>query len=194
MVLKTRLLCYNKRILNTQTLPSPAFNENVLSSPSKIPSQSSSQVILQWWAHSHHNQERSPRWYVKAAVVVLAIAGYAILTGTWSLALVAILLGGLYFLSRKSETPLKNIAIERDGVRFQDSFIPWTQCKDFWMAATPLYTELHISKSSGLTREISIQTGDLDPSEIRATLSQFIPMRPDQREKLLDAFIRICKL
>ncbi|MBI2635873.1 hypothetical protein HYW84_00935, partial [Candidatus Peregrinibacteria bacterium] len=138
-----------------------------------------SRVLLAWTAPSHFNHERSARWYLISGVLVISAAAYGVITGNWSVTLVSLLLGGVYFLTRHEAPPLKAIRIETDGVQFQDSFIPWAQCKDFWLIATPLYTELHIMRKGALKGEIRIQTGDISPLLIRSTLSQFLTMRAD---------------
>lgn len=153
-----------------------------------------SQVLLSWNAPSHCNHERSARWYLVSGVFVVAIAAYGILSGTWSVTLVSLMLGGVYFITRHEPMPLKDIRIETDGVQFQNSFTPWVQCKDFWLISTPLYTELHIARKGTVKGDIRIQTGDIDPLLIRSTLSQFLTMRTDQHERLFDAIIRLCKL
>lgn len=151
-------------------------------------------VLLAWSAPSHFHHERSPRWYLTASIIVLAIAAYGILSGAWSVALVSLLIGGVYFITRHEKPSVKSIRIERDGVQYEDLFAPWKDCKEFWMVKTPLYTELHILRASGFRREIIMQTGDIDPAQIRSTLSQFVLMKADQRERLLDALVRMCKL
>lgn len=182
---ETRFFRYNTRILDTQTpLPSLATKPGVRVS----------EVLLSWTAPSHHNYERSPRWYVLGGILVLCTAAYGILTGAWSVTLVSLLLGGVYFLTRREATALKEIRIETDGVQFQDSFTPWAQCKDFWLVTTPLFAELHIVRKGTVKGDVRIQTGTIDPLVIRSTVSQFLPMRPDQREHLFDAIIRLCKL
>lgn len=126
--------------------------------------------------------------------MILGISAYAILAGAWSVALVTILLGGVYYLVRREPTPLKYIRIEKDGFQFQDTFTPWKQCKDFWLVQTPLFTELHIRKLSGVLPEVIIQTGTIDTPALRAAISQNLAMKTDQQERALDAIIRICKL
>lgn len=149
---------------------------------------------IEWVAPSHHNHERTPRWYAIFAAVILGIAGYAILAGAWTVALVTTLLGGVYYLVRREPTPLKYIRLEKDGFQFQETFTPWKQCKDFWLVQTPLFTELHIRKQSGVLPEVVIQTGGIDVPQIRAFLSDVLTMRTDQKERLMDALIRLCKL
>lgn len=151
-------------------------------------------VLLEWMAPSHHHHERSPRWYMIASGVVLSIAAYGILTGAWTLALVILLIGGMYFVTRAHPAAAKYIRIERDGFQFQEIFTPWSDCKAFWIVRTPQYSELHITRVKGAPREVVIQTGSIDPTLIRSTVSQFLTLRGDQREHLVDLLFRLCKL
>ncbi|MSR87442.1 hypothetical protein EXS70_04730 [Candidatus Peribacteria bacterium] len=149
---------------------------------------------LSWSAPSHYNYERSTRWYQVGGAAVAVASLYGILTGAWSVALVSVLVGGVYFLIRHEPMPVHEISIETDGLQFKGSFIPWSEFKDFWMVATPLYTELHITRKERLKGNIRIQTGDIDPTVIRAALSQYLTIREDQKEYPVDALLRICKL
>ncbi len=151
-------------------------------------------VLLQWSAPSHHNHDRSTRWYITGGIIVLLVSAYGILTGAWSLTLVTLLVGGSYYLVRREVTPMREIRIEIDGVQFEDSFTPWNQCGDFWLVQTPLFTDLHITRKGKFKGDIRIQTADIDPTLIRTTVSQFIPLRADQKERLMDVIIRLCKL
>ena len=147
-----------------------------------------------WSAPSHHNHERSARWYLIGGCLILAIAIYGIIIGAWTVTIVSLLVGGTYFLTRREETPVKTIRIEREGVTFQDDFTPWGQCKEFWVVQTPLFNELHILRDARVRREIRLQTATIDVTLLRSILSQFLPMRTDQREHIVDVLIRLCKL
>ncbi len=149
---------------------------------------------MSWVAPSHHNHARSKRWYIVGGCIVLAAAVYGILTSAWTVTIVSLLVGGTYVLVRREETPLREIRIEKDGVVFDGNFTPWKQCKEYWLVQTPLYTELHIIRATKLNAEIRIQTGNIDATILRAALSQFLPLRVDQREHTLDMIIRLCKL
>lgn len=179
--------------MNTLTHTPPA-NQNSQGTQSNSPGVRTSEVLLSWTAPSHHNHVRSVRWYAIGGALILTIAVYGIVTSAWSVTLVSLLLGGVYFITRREPTALKEIRIETDGVQFQDSFTPWTQCGEFWLVQTPLFTELRIVRKGFAKSDIRIQTGPIDPTVLRSTLSQFLPMRADQREHLLDVIIRLCKL
>jgi hypothetical protein len=154
----------------------------------------SKEPLLEWTAPSHPVHERSPRWYLFGAVIVLASAAYGILTGAWTVALASILVGGVYFLLRKEPVTYKHIALLPAGYMLDGAFTFWGDCKEFWIIHTSAHTELHILKNRGPAKETIVQTAAIDPTQIRSILSQFIKMRPDQKERLLDAFIHFCKL
>jgi hypothetical protein len=170
------------------------LDTNTLTTLPATPTDSAHNVLLQWSAPSQYKHDRSSRWYLIAGIVTIAIAAYGILTGAWTLTLVTLLVGGVYYMTRHDEPALKDIRIERDGVDFDGTFTPWAQCKDFWLIKTPQYTELHIMRNQGLNREIRVHVGDIDPTLIRSTVSQFLTMRPNQHEHILDLLIRLCKL
>ncbi|MDB4978686.1 MAG: hypothetical protein JWM56_872 [Candidatus Peribacteria bacterium] len=125
---------------------------------------------------------------------MLAGAAYGILSGNWSFALVILLLGAVYYLTRNAPAVMGEITVTDYGFQLNDVFTAWNDCQDFWLIATPDYMELHILRKKGWNREAVIQTGDVDPQLIRQALSELLPERSNMKEKLLDAFIRICKL
>jgi len=121
-------------------------------------------------------------------------AVYGIFTGAWSFALVILLVGGLYFLTRHLPATIAEIIIMERGFSFRGKFTSWQDCKEFWLIQTPAYTELHIQRRQGVDRAVLIHTADIEIPQIRSILSQFLPERSDQRERLVDMIIRFCKL
>jgi antibiotic biosynthesis monooxygenase (ABM) superfamily enzyme len=151
-------------------------------------------VLLQWTARVQPEHARSPRWYMVGGILVVALTAYAIVTRVWTLAIVSMALGGVYFLTRNENAAERTIEIHEDGYVFENRFIPWNDCKDFWLLQFPGYVELHICRKRAGKREMVIQTGDIDVALLCSTLSRFLPLRADQHERLIDAFIRLCKL
>lgn len=138
--------------------------------------------------------ERSTRWYLVGSAAVLAGAAYGILVGAWTFTIVMVLLGGMYFLLRKTPPLVHHIILTDKGYLLDNTFTSWMDCREFWLVPTPEYTELHIIKKQGWDKELVIQTDNIDPLEIKASVSQYLTERSDQTERLLDRIIRICKL
>ena len=149
--------------------------------------------LLEWTGYTHPPHERSMTWYLTGGGLLLILALYGAFTGIWTLSVLTIVVGAAYFLTHRSPHAPKHIALQEGGVLYDGAFFPWDNCKDFWLIYTPEYTDLHIRLRRKM-KEISIQTSHIDPSDIRSCVSQFLPVRPDQHERLMDKVIRICKL
>lgn len=160
--------------------PTPTFEK-----PRNIP--------LQWTAHRHPEHERSLRWYIGAGTVAGLCLIYALWTSGWSFAMVIVLIALAYAGLRKSPPALDTIRFDEDGCTWEGKLRPWNSLRDFWIVKLPEYDELHITAKRGVL-EIVIQTGDIPSLEIRSTLSQFLPERADQDERLIDRIIRLTKL
>jgi hypothetical protein len=150
--------------------------------------------VLTWSAASGHDHERTLHWYIGGGVLVLAIAVYAILTSDYTLALVTLLLGGVYFLVRNHRLPLRTIQITERGVSYEGEFTPWSDCQEFWILQTPLANELHVLKRCGVNREIALQTNGVEVEPLRTLLSQFLPENRSRKERWVDKIIRFSKL
>ena len=129
-----------------------------------------------------------------AAIVVFGTSIYGIATGVWSLALVMLLCGGVYFMIHRSPAPQRTIGITEQGFTFGEQFTRWEECEDFWFIRGHGYIELHIRRKKGWGRNVVIQTGNIDPLVNRAILSHFLPEQPKPKEKVLDILIRICQI
>jgi hypothetical protein len=170
--------------------------QNTVASPeAPVPATSThEEILLQWSGSTHPVHERGPRWYLYGGIAVLVMAAYGIVTGTWTLALLTILIGGAYYLVRREPPVMRDVAITTHGFRYGTDFAHWDECKDFWLIRTPGYWELHVRRGRGINRELIVQTGDINPNAIRATLSHYLPLRPDQKERMVDLCIRFLKL
>ena len=156
-------------------------------------SRPSLQQLLRWHAPARVVQERGKTWYLIGGGCVVGAAAYGIITGSWALAIVAVLCGAVYVLLRGHVPEPRDIAITEQGIFFDGQFTSFADLKSFWFIATPLATELHIARKSR-GGPFTILTGDTDPFLIRETLGRFLPEDSDKRENVLDLFIRICKL
>lgn len=136
---------------------------------------------------------RTKRWYMCAAGVVLAIAAYGVLSGAWTVALVAILCGAMYVIVHDHRLPDATMTFTESGAQLNTAFLAWKEMKGYWLLYTPEYTELHLVPAARKP-EMVIQTGSQEIMHIKQTLAEYVPEMPEMHERLLDTFIRICKL
>lgn len=150
--------------------------------------------ILQWSAPMKVTHERSDRWYLIGGLLCMSAIVYGIISGSFSLSVTFAMIAGLYYLVRNEKHPDHAIRINAMGVELDGNFHSWGDFKEFWILQGDTYYELHISTTKFLRPDIIIQTGNIDPHVIRDAIAQFLPMTDQKKERLLDAFIRFCKL
>lgn len=157
------------------------------------PTPTPEQIILGWKAPVHANHSRSKRWFISAGTVILVIAAYGILTGAWTVALVALLCGAMYVFVHDHTFPDAAAAITDKGVHVDNAYMSWENAEGFWLMLAPGYTELHVVRKDHKP-DLIVQTGSADAQAIRQLLQNYLPELADKKERFLDMLIRICKL
>lgn len=152
------------------------------------------QTILSWRAPHDPTISRGRTWHVVGGTTVLSAAGYGILSGSWSLAVVALLCGALYFLLRDHAPQEHSIDITPGGLLLDDSFVQWQDIAGFWFLHTPAYTQLHLESARRDRKTLTFLTQNIPVADIRLALGAFIPELTGKRENLIDKIIRLCKL
>ncbi len=184
---------YNREIYYTQKNMENTQTQSV--PKAEIPSSVDPQkILLTWQAQVQPHFDRSKQWYQVAGGCVLAVAAYGIITKSWSLTIVTLLCGAMYYLIRDHVPAVKTITLMEGGVKLEEKFVSWENLAGFWFLQTPDYTELHFVPKTAKQSEFHIQTGTQDISGLRMLIGNHIPELADKKENLLDAFTRIAKL
>lgn len=149
---------------------------------------------LTWQAPRVPNHERSAGWYIVGGVVTIVAAALSVISGVWSLAIVSVLCGALYFLVRDHRFPDITCSMTEKGVQIGETFLSWTQVKGYWFLTTPTYTEFHIVPRAARSPELVIQTGTLLPIDIRTFVAGKTEELVEKRERIIDILLRLTKL
>jgi len=151
-------------------------------------------VLLQWSAPERPLVERGRVWFAIIGLFALLAAVWSIVTAAWTLSIVIILSGAMYFQHLKIHAQNRRIEIKKEGISVNDVCTPWEICSGFWIYKHGTQYMLHIEKSRGWDREIATVIEDQDYREVATILSAFLPYQATRRENILDSIIRICKL
>lgn len=148
--------------------------------------------LLEWSAHQDPNPVRGKLWYTIATCFVVLCLIFSIWTSAWTFTVLIVLVTGTYWKFHGDIETKKQIRIWGEGFAIDSTYTAWEECQGFWMLKNPAYTELYIAREKKSV--VRIQTGEIDPYHIRDVIASFVQELPDQKEKLLDTIIRICKL
>jgi len=151
-------------------------------------------IYLEWQAASHPDHQRSEKWYVGAGSFCAVMVAYGIFSGNISMSIVFAFIPALYWLVRNQTHKKHTIKLTSLGVELDGKLTSWGEWKEFWILTGAGYHELHIAPKKISRSELVIQTAEIDPFLIRDILVEFMPQVGDRKERLLDAFIRFCKL
>ncbi len=151
-------------------------------------------LLLEWHAASRPDIVRSKNWYVAAGCLCAVIIAYGVLTSAWGLSLTFALLPALYYLIRNQNHRRHHIRIFEIGIQWDGRLTPWAEWKEFWILEGPSYHELHIAPQRSSSADLVIQTAEIDPFLVRDVIGTYLPQIGHQKERLLDALIRFCKL
>ncbi len=152
------------------------------------------EVLATWSAPVMPRHHRSVRWYVIATIIIALCVTYGVLRDSIPFAVVAVLTGIVYALLHRHAPPDRTFSITSAGVILENRSVSWAQLQGFWFFPTREYTELHFVFRKAHLQDLIIQTGTQDINMLRAILQTRLPELTDRKERLLDTFIRICKL
>jgi hypothetical protein len=153
-----------------------------------------SPTLLEWQSTDSLEHNRGPRWYLAGGVIVLMFAAYGLFQGSWTTALLAVLIGGMYFLLRNEKPQSFRVRISGLGIAAGQDFLPWNTLRDFWILVGRDHQELHLVRQSMIGKETVLYIHNIDPALVRSTLLQFLPERSGMEERALDTVARILKL
>lgn len=152
-------------------------------------------VILKWKAPEFINHERGPLWFLIAGIITFIFISYAILTNSITMAIVFIVLSGVYYLTHNQEPRIIDIQITELGLYIDKKFYSYHMIRSFWIIYNPPFIQtLNLNLGKKGMGKISIQLDRQDPAKIRRILNNEIPEIEGQEESILDILIRLLRL
>lgn len=148
-------------------------------------------ALLRWRAPEYEKYERGRKWYLYAALVLLAIIAYAIYTDSPVMAITFVLIGvvGYIFLNRDPQTI--DFAVTRDGIIAGRELYDFDNVKSFWIFYEPHDIKvISLHTKSALMPFVHIPIHNEDPVEIRSVLLEYI-QEVKQDPSLVDTFERL---
>jgi len=151
-------------------------------------------VLIAWAAPAYTDHSKGVVWYAIAALTLVGILWYSLMSGSWSTAVVFILFAGVYVMSMQHKAPDVMSGITELGVQSGTEFYPFSQIKGYWVVYQPPSVKVLHLQLVGKKQDISIQLGDQSPVEVRNLLSREIPEIEGKGEPFINYITRILKL
>ena len=152
-------------------------------------------LLLEWKAPEFISHPKSATWFLMASIVILLLIVYAIYTNSATMAIVFIVLAGVYYLTHRQTHRMIDIKITELGIYMDEKFYPYNMINSFWVVYHPPYVHtLNLRLGTKSRTKITIQLDQQNPVEVRKLLAREIPEIEGEEESFGDALVRLLRL
>jgi len=158
--------------------------------PEQEPAKRSSDGRISWTAPEYEVYEKSTVWYLGAALIIFAIATYAMVTESPIMAITFILIGVVGYLYLQKDPRTLDFNIDHRGIRAGRELYEYDNMDSFWIFYDPPHTKtLSLRTKASMIPFVHIPIADEDPLVIREILLEYLP-EIKQEPNFVDALER----
>jgi hypothetical protein len=151
-------------------------------------------ILMSWESREYYYAERSPAWYVGGLIVFALLLAYAVLTGSWTMAIAVGLMGAVIYLYSHEKPALSEVFVTKLGVHFRKYFYPYREIKSFWFVDDANYSALVLELEDNVKDSVKIEIYPEDMADIRDILMREISEDTQKKESGIDKMARTLKL
>jgi len=152
-------------------------------------------VLLSWRAPEFITHQKGKTWFLVAGIITLLLVIYAIYTNSATMAIVFIVLAGVYYLTHNQLPKVIDISITEMGVFVDKKFYPYNMINSFWIVYHPPYVHnLYLRLSGKAFTKVVIQLDAQNPVDVRRALAKEIPEVEGGSESFGEMLIRLLRL
>ncbi len=154
------------------------------------------QILHNWEFPEYHKHDRSRTWYIIAAVIILALVVYALLTQNFLFALMVVIFSVIILLNHARNPQMMEFRVTDKGLAVNERLYPYEELQSFWIInEPPAIKNLYFSFEKSVRPALAVYLADQDPEEVRMTLSDYLPEDTEKKdEPLSDLIWRVLKL
>ncbi len=188
-----------------QFIEKPRENERQIPKYREVPPQDEDQqeeetsekygeILHQWQALEFEVYEKSDRWYVAAAIFLLAIVAYAMLTNGPIMAITFILVGIVGYIHMQKDPRIVTFTITTEGIIADKDMYLFENIHSFWIFYHPHHTKtISLHTKAAMLPFVHIPLQDEDPVYIRELMLPYIP-EIKQEPSLIDTVEKVLHL
>jgi len=168
---------------------------DVMTEPSGEPVAVHNKLLMNWKAPEFIIHQKGMRWFLIAGVITLLLIIYAIYTQSATMAIVFIVLAGVYYLTHNQNPKIIDISLTELGVFVDKKFYPYNMINSFWIVYNPPFVHhLNLRLSDKTFSKVVIQLDVQNPIEVRNVLAKEIPEVEGAGESFGEILIRLLRL
>lgn len=153
--------------------------------------QDTGKILYSWRAPQFEVYEKSGRWYIIAAVFILAMIAYALYTNGPMMAIVFILIGIVGYIYSQKDPLVVTFAITDEGIIADKEIYLYENIKSFWIFYDPHHTKtISLHTKASTFPFVHIPIGDENPAKLHEILTEYIP-EIKQDPSMIDTIERV---
>ena len=152
-------------------------------------------LLLEWQAPEFVRQAKNKNRYIMAGILTLCLIAYALYTGAATMAIVFIVLTGVYILTHNQEPKRVSVKITQMGIFVGSVFYPYNMISAFWIVYNPpVIRTLNLKVLGKTLSKVTIQLDEQSPVDVKALMIKEVPEMEGQQETLSETLIRLMRL
>lgn len=131
--------------------------------------------LYEWQVDEYEQHDRSRRWYLVVGILAVLLILYGVFTSNFLFTLIILLAGIIVYLQSQQAPMSVPVAITEKGVIVGRRFYSYDEFLQFYIIFIPGQVKtLYFDSRSAFQPRLQLPIDDLDPTEVRETLSQFL--------------------
>lgn len=163
-------------------MPTVAQESTPIEEQSPANTQPTEQGLYTWQAHERTWLVKGKSWYVYAAVIVVLLLVYAVLTQAWLMAILISLLSGIVYLYSQEKAPVIDVVVSDRGIYLGEEFYPYTLIKSFWFQFLPEEAYVVFQLVNSTRSHIAVSIDPNERSVIEVILKDYLVADEFHRE------------
>ncbi len=147
-----------------------------------MPRNKQPETIIEWQAPEFRHYPKNLAWFITFGIIVALIVIYLISRGDWFGAICIAIIAGFFGAFALHKPKIVTVKISTVGLHVDDTDIPYTHIKQFWIVDNDHHKTLNLETTAYLNHLLSIELDDQDADEVQEILSELLPEDVERQE------------
>ena len=138
--------------------------------------------IIDWEAPEFRHYPKNAAWYITFGVIAALVIAFELFMKDWFGAVTMVIISIFFALFALHKPKTVNVVISTHGLHVDDSHIPYSRIKQFWIVDNDNHKTLNIETTAYLNHLLAIELHEQDADEVQEILSELLPENPEKHE------------
>ncbi len=159
-------------------------------SPTAKKTKAMANILVSWEAKEYAHYEKGPGWYLTLTILAILFVAFQILMKDYFAAFTIAFLYFILFIYARLTPSQIQVHITDIGLEIDNTLIPYSNIKQFWIVHHDKAKALHFYTTSLLNQHIVLELEEQNPFEVAEVLRTFIPETEPNEESFAHRIAR----